>query len=1478
MAETILKSRTRGRLSELLAQPGTWSLRDRLVLVRNLAERVQTLHGQGRTHRAIRAESVNVDDGLRPRLDPPALPERFGGEGADPEQCPPELVAGEAVVLPEGIEAAAAVLTKGGHSIDPRQIDIYQIGTLLCRLLTGETILGYMYDPKIKAKVPSAARGALGRALGEDEAGLFGDCDELIEALDKAVQAAEPTRPPAAQRDTPAEGSILLAGGDTPPDGHRPVPESPDVVSLPPQLGHYRILDRIGGGGMGDVYRGHDESLDREVAIKVLPPELARDQDFVKRFHQEATAAAKLKHPNVVPIYYCGNDGGHHYFAMQFVEGESLAQRLRRQGRLTLDETLTIVEQCLAGLESAHARELIHRDIKPGNILIERESGRAVIVDFGLVRRMGSQERMTATGMVMGTVDYLAPEQARGQTVDGRADIYSLGVLCYQLLSGRLPFEADTPTAMIFQHAYEDPFPLSQAAPDLPPAVYEIVDRMMAKDPAKRYATCADVQADIRAFREDRPLAPVASADRSRSRETSDPKSDDSGYDGGAATSDLPEAEDIDLPSDLDELADNSPLRRVRDWAATMFRRHAPEFVQNLQSTTQQVDGAVAHYERRCQRLAKLLEEARGIEADLAQQQSANETAAAEAESAAEDGSSQAAMEKKQECDEQLVAVRTQLDQQREQVEQLESELAKADATLARLRSQRDALNARLASAKTGQRSVEDVVREKRRRLRVAAIAIGVAMAGILAVLVVFAFLSARTPYVESGIPQPDFAVASFDAGQAQEHQEKWAAHLGVPVEYTNSIGMKFRLIPPGEFLMGSPDTERQTALEEVSDHEDKIAKQTARKIPNEGPQHSVKISRPFYLGKYEVTQEQWQDVMGNEPSQFKDRTNPVETVNWGDVQSFLAKLNDQFAIDGMKFVLPTEAQWEYACRAGTATAYCFGDDAAGLGKYGWYQENSGGNPHPVGEKSPNAWGLHDMHGNVWEWCSDRYGPGYYGQSPPADPTGPSTGLHRANRGGGITASAGNCRSARRNGCGPIDRVAGLGFRVALVPAGASRDSFRQLSRGRTSTAINRAEPSRAEEESSANSAGNESSVRRRQFRLSVQEHWPLSVNVTKGTRVRITASGRWRALGGGKWKAPNDRDYYLQGRLGNGPPFKVGCDYVFCPEQDAVLWLEMRENANRLNNSGTITVVVETIPLHERDAEDATTAPSDAAQPDRAVSPFDAGQAVRHQEEWAAHLGVSVEYTNSIGMTFRLIPPGEFMMGSTPDEQARFLEVAKAAGHRGAMDRIPTESPRHPVGISRPFFLGKCEVTQGEWQAVTGKNPSRFQDPTNPVEMVSWEDIREFLAKLNEASAVDGMRYVLPTEAQWEYACRAGTGTAYCFGDDTAALGQYAWYNENSQGRPHPVGEKSPNAWGLHDMHGNMWEWCADRFGGGFYSQSPRDDPVGPQMGSDRVLRGGCWSYGVGESRSADRGGGRPGARFGYLGFRVALVPTDAP
>jgi len=205
----------------------------------------------------------------------------------------------------------------------------------------------------------------------------------------------------------------------------------------------------------------------------------------------------------------------------------------------------------------------------------------------------------------------------------------------------------------------------------------------------------------------------------------------------------------------------------------------------------------------------------------------------------------------------------------------------------------------------------------------------------------------------------------------------------------------------------------------------------------DEKPAHRVQITKPFYLGKYEVTQRQWELLMGENPSDFRGPDNPVNSVSWEDCQAFVKKLNEKFAGEGLRFALPNEAQWEYACRAGGTGKFCFGDNEAELGDYAWFAGNSGQTAHPVGQKKPNAWGLYDMHGNVWEWCADRYAADYYKNSPQADPTGPDAGKQHPSRGGALVADPVACRSAARLPLDPPFRYHYFGVRVMCekIPA-----------------------------------------------------------------------------------------------------------------------------------------------------------------------------------------------------------------------------------------------------------------------------------------------------------------------------------------------------------------------------------------------------------------------------------------------------------
>ena len=285
---------------------------------------------------------------------------------------------------------------------------------------------------------------------------------------------------------------------------------------------------------------------------------------------------------------------------------------------------------------------------------------------------------------------------------------------------------------------------------------------------------------------------------------------------------------------------------------------------------------------------------------------------------------------------------------------------------------------------------------------------------------------------------------------------------------------------------------------------------------------------------------------------------------------------------------------------------------------------------------------------------------------------------------------------------------------------------------------------------------------------------------------------------------------------------------------------------------------------------------------PPPAIAPFDAVKAKSHQAAWAKHLGVPVEMTNSIGMRFVLIPPGEFDMGSTEEEVAKLLEQAKATNQPDwYIDFLPFEAPKHRVRITKPIYLGQCEVTSAEYELVVGSNPSQFKDdPTRPVEMVNWFEARGFCRKLGEQPEEQAAHagYRLPTEAEWEHACRAGTTTTWYGADDEVVLKEQAWLGANAGRTTHPVRQKAPNFWGLYDMHGNVWEWCQDLWGDRYYATSPLDDPAGAAGGSDRVYRGGSWSSDAWGCRAAVRIRDGPSDRNLNLGFRLARTVSSPP
>ena len=670
--------------------------------------------------------------------------------------------------------------------------------------------------------------------------------------------------------------------------------------------------------------------------------------------------------------------------------------------------------------------------------------------------------------------------------------------------------------------------------------------------------------------------------------------------------------------------------------------------------------------------------------------------------------------------------------------------------------------------------------------------------------------------------------------------------NMTIPLSDTVSLDLIW--IEPGTFIMGSPEDESCRGDDET--------------------QHSVKLSQGFWLGKYEITQSQYEAVMGMNPSEFQGSNLPVENVNWYDTTNFCAKLTEQMKAAGRlpagyEFSLPTEAQWEYACRAGTKTSLNSGknlsddEECPEMDEVAWYSYNSNETTHLVGQKQPNAWGLYDMHGNVIEWCSDWYGDYPVSEANSiVDPIGPEAGSYRVNRGGYWDERAGEGRSASRYANSPDLRSSYRGFRVALVKKVLP-----------LTITINDAK---------------------------IYDGTLLVSSYTVATVSGLMPGDKLTA--GVATTASSDIGTYLypvDSKITTPFDTAKGIEnytvtYVITQKIiSAPLTITINDtktyDGNPLVSSYTIATATGLKQGDKLAAGAATTAGSDIGTylypvSSKITTPFDTAKGIKNymvtyvitQKITSASetKDMTIPLSDRVNLDMIWIEPGTFTMGSPKDELGR-----------------DNDEVQHQVTLTKGYWLGKYEVTQAQYEAVMGTNPSWYKGADLPLELVSWYDAMEFCAKLTAAAKAagrlpEGYEYTLPTEAQWEYACRAGTITALNSGKNLSdkeqcpEMDEVGWYWYNSNDKTHSVGQKLPNAWGLYDMHGNVQEWCLDWYGA--YPTSAVTDPTGPNTGKKRVIRGNSWygrAYGC---RSAYRYSDNPSSdSYSDIGFRVALAPV---
>ena len=662
-------------------------------------------------------------------------------------------------------------------------------------------------------------------------------------------------------------------------------------------------------------------------------------------------------------------------------------------------------------------------------------------------------------------------------------------------------------------------------------------------------------------------------------------------------------------------------------------------------------------------------------------------------------------------------------------------------------------------------------------------------------------------------------------------------------------------------------------------------------------PVHSVTLDYPFWIGKKEVTQAEYEALMDSNPSNFQgDPARPVEQVTWFDARAYCAALmKQQVALGavpaGYEYRLPTEAEWEYACRAGTDTSYNVG---ATLDCAAANIDPCVGSTRAVGSYASNAFGLHDMHGNVWEWCLDSFAA--YTGAAATDPFVTGS-LERVLRGGSWHEVAALNRSATRLGNDPGGAYFDVGFRVVLGPVrdpgcpqiAAVTPAVGAPFGGNTITIAGTRLAGVNEVRFGDQLATNLVAVDDKTLTATVPASQPTNSPGVRSVTVRSSTGGS---------TLPNGYRYVLLGTGVQPTIASVSPQTVNASGGETVTITGANFTGATLvtiaGTSADFTVVSDTqitatAPAHASGGmfNVTVTTPGGTALSIQSIAFWQVppwpctvleaapDPAVVYDPALRAAIlrtGLPWRITESaVGIEMLLIPNGTFWMGCTISSD---------------MTSCPSEeTPNHWVTLTKPFYIGRYEVRQREWQTRTGRNPSSYisasaqvpaaQVPNRPVENVSWLNI------VNDFQPGTGLR--LPTEAEWEYACRAGTTQAYHGWaampqgfTDVSLLGNIAWCQLLNASQTKPVGQHQPNGFGLYDMSGSVWEWCADVFDRNYYSQSPSVDPPGGNSGlfGLRVLRGGSEDSGPRRERSSSRSNNLPATTSNYTGFRVARTP----
>jgi uncharacterized protein (TIGR03067 family) len=1343
--------------------------------------------------------------------------------------------------------------------------------------MTDETIFAAALE-----KADRAERSAYLDSACGDNAEQRKRLDALLAAHDRAGGFLE--RPAVAPADPDAAPTRAYrhpgaaAPGDGPTRTHGEVTEddTDDALAFlePPgrpdslgRIGHYEVLEVLGRGGFGIVFRAFDETLQRVVAVKMLAPSMAATSPARKRFLREAHSAARIQHENVVRIHAI-EEQPLPYLVMEFIPGETLQQRLDRIGPLELTEVLKIGRQVAEGLAAAHAKGLIHRDIKPSNILIDGgPQQHAKITDFGLARA-ADDASLTRSGTVAGTPMYMAPEQAKGESLDHRADLFSLGSVLYVMCTGRPPFRASGTLAVLKRVAEEQPRPIREVIPEVPEWLCRIIEKLHAKDPADRFQSAkevaevlADCEKQLQAHKELRDYSripgggkPTPKPGRSRAA-TWLWRAVAALLLLGLLNSLMPVTFGFGLrylfnrgaivigPFDPDirevRIRRNGEHIVTLDWSRPSGEFPPGEYdlevvcIDGYEATKFNVDtwrlnAVSSSFERVEGRPVIKLTVRRGDHA----------TVTATAERRADPPPSP----------------------DRDGWVQL---FNGKDLTgwSGKFPDAWSVENGVLIGR--GKRGSSDSWSE---------------------------LIHARDDFRDFHL-RTEAKINATGWASLRVRKQK-GSYLGYKIWLSNdptttgATTGRFDVNGEGNLKIANPEDSPRLPVDEWFTLEF-IARGSELVLIINGKEISRTPDATFARGEIQLEVAGADTVVQFKKIEIRELTDTVEQRLQGEWMPIVVEQGGEVipreVLTRIQFpekLIFREARWGAITPAGKTYESTF-------------KLHPGTNPAQfdvVGslfEGMPNLHGILKVDGDTLTVCAA-----------PQDRPRPTEFTTKGKQGYHLITAR---RVASADGWVQLfngtaltgwkafpDGTAGTwtvqdGYLQAKLPPGKNTDQVA--------------------------STGNQLVWTGREYR---DFHLRAEIRVGDGgiggvlfrwDYPKLTPTG-----GPDAWCAVINSNHPSKTRTGS--LYQLGSDkavkdrlvmpgvwftYEVIAQGDEI---ELKVNGQttvkhtdtqRLFRGAHIALELadagpggNTIQFRKIEVRALPTPP---AAPPLAVAPFDAAKAKEHQEAWAKHLGVPVEFENSVGMKLRLIPPGEFKMGSTAREIEALLAETKEAGKF----LVNAQGPQRSVHISAPYYMGTFEVTQAEYVRVMGVNPSDFSKTGKasakvegidtdrfPVESVSWDDAVEFCRKLSDLpkEREAGRVYRLATEAQWEYACRAGTAGHYHTGD---ALKETDANFNLSLARPTQVGAFPANGFGLHDMHGNVYEWCQDWFAPD-YRDLPAIDPSGPDTGDARVVRGGNYGYVHRYCRSAARDRFQPVTKRGGIGFRVVIVGDLKP